>query len=196
MLGSKLRFTASFPTWTATLEYVTLFTSDNMLNCPGLPSVNVTYGKSSFLVTASDKGQSMNFQSFPDTYSTSTDTYDSYVATPDDSQVAINWRGQADPFSTMGCLEYGPLGSTQMSQVVQYPLSSGSTISIIYPVFKIDAVTYPQCIVTSQYSLSVVDRATNLPVLLHDFVTMTVLTGTDGIAISILETAKMTAWGY
>ena len=41
-----------------------------------------------------------------------------------------------------------------------------------------------------------VDKATNLPVLLQDFVTMTVLPGTDGIAISILETAKMTAWRY
>ena len=75
-------------------------------------------------------------------------------------------------------------------------MSSGSEISILYPVFQIDTVAYPQCILTSQYSLSVVDRATNLPVLLQDFVTMTVLPGTDGIAISILETAKMTAWRY
>ena len=56
MQGSKLKCTASFPTWTATLEYVTLFSSDNELNCPGLPSTNVNYYKSSFLFTDSDNG--------------------------------------------------------------------------------------------------------------------------------------------
>jgi hypothetical protein len=56
MQGSKLKCAASFPTWTATLEYVTLFSSDNKLNCPGLPSTNVNYYKSSFLFTASYNG--------------------------------------------------------------------------------------------------------------------------------------------
>jgi hypothetical protein len=56
MQGSKLKCTAAFPGWTSTLEYVTLFSSDNTLNCPGLPSTNVKYYKSSFLATASDNG--------------------------------------------------------------------------------------------------------------------------------------------
>lgn len=56
MQGSKLKCTASFPTWTSNLEYVTLFSSDNVLNCPGLPSTNVNYYKSSFLATESDNG--------------------------------------------------------------------------------------------------------------------------------------------
>jgi hypothetical protein len=56
MQGSKLKCTFSFPAWTATLEYVTLFSSDNELNCPGLPSTNVNYYKSSFLFTDSDNG--------------------------------------------------------------------------------------------------------------------------------------------
>jgi hypothetical protein len=56
MQGSKLKCSASFPSWTSTLEYLTLLSSDNKLNCPGFPSVNVNYYKSSFLATASDKG--------------------------------------------------------------------------------------------------------------------------------------------
>ena len=56
MQGSKLKCTASFPAWTSTLEYVTLLSSDNTLNCPGLPSVNIIYQKANFLATASDKG--------------------------------------------------------------------------------------------------------------------------------------------
>ena len=56
MQGSKLKCEASFPNWTANLEYVTLFSSDNVLNCPGFPYTNVNFYKSSFLATASDNG--------------------------------------------------------------------------------------------------------------------------------------------